>query len=166
MESELMNSMRGVKFVQIPTTLLAMVDSAVGGKTAVDTPHGKNLIGAFWQPSYIFVDLAFLTSLPSREVANGMAEVVKVSFADLLSGNELNSRPQPSGKQTTLLLSNPVLLRSSLPLRPDLPTTPPLANTSPTEHPPKPFYYKSSLAQSTSKLISSLSMNEKQAFET
>lgn len=70
--------MRGVKFVQIPTTLLAMVDSAVGGKTAVDTPHGKNLIGAFWQPSYIFVDLAFLTSLPSREVANGMAEVVKV----------------------------------------------------------------------------------------
>jgi len=57
-----------------------MVDSAVGGKTAVDTPHGKNLIGAFWQPSYIFVDLAFLTSLPPREVANGMAEVVKVSF--------------------------------------------------------------------------------------
>lgn len=71
--------MRGVKFVQIPTTLLAMVDSAVGGKTAVDTPHGKNLIGAFWQPSYIFADLAFLTTLPTREVSNGMAEVVKVS---------------------------------------------------------------------------------------
>jgi pentafunctional AROM polypeptide len=71
--------MRGVKFVQIPTTLLAMVDSSVGGKTAVDTPHGKNLIGAFWQPSYIFVDLAFLTTLPPREVSNGMAEVVKVS---------------------------------------------------------------------------------------
>ena len=70
--------MRGVKFVQIPTTLLAMVDSSVGGKTAVDTPHGKNLIGAFWQPSYIFVDLAFLTTLPPREVSNGMAEVVKV----------------------------------------------------------------------------------------
>jgi pentafunctional AROM polypeptide len=71
--------MRGVKFVQIPTTLLAMVDSAVGGKTAVDTPHGKNLIGAFWQPAYIFADLAFLTTLPPREVSNGMAEVVKVS---------------------------------------------------------------------------------------
>ena len=70
--------MRGVKFVQIPTTLLAMVDSSVGGKTAVDTHHGKNLIGAFWQPTYIFVDLAFLTTLPSREVSNGMAEVVKV----------------------------------------------------------------------------------------
>jgi len=67
-----------------------MVDSAVGGKTAVDTPHGKNLIGAFWQPSYIFVDLAFLTSLPSREVANGMAEVVKVSSANSSFGNELN----------------------------------------------------------------------------
>jgi pentafunctional AROM polypeptide len=71
-------SMRGVKFVQIPTTLLAMVDSSVGGKTAIDTPHGKNLIGAFWQPNYIFVDLAFLTTLPAREVSNGMAEVVKV----------------------------------------------------------------------------------------
>ncbi|WVQ70151.1 pentafunctional AROM polypeptide [Kwoniella botswanensis] len=71
--------MRGVKFVQIPTTLLAMVDSAVGGKTAIDTPHGKNLIGAFWQPSYIFVDLAFLTTLPPREVSNGMAEVVKTA---------------------------------------------------------------------------------------
>jgi len=158
--------MRGVKFVQIPTTLLAMVDSAVGGKTAVDTPHGKNLIGAFWQPSYIFVDLAFLTSLPSREVANGMAEVVKVSFCEFIFWVELNSRPRPSGKQTTSLLSNPVLLKSSLPLRPDLPTTPLPANTSPTEHPPKPSYYKSSLAQSTSRLISLLLTNEKQVFET
>ena len=70
--------MRGVKVVQIPTTLLAMVDSSVGGKTAVDTPHGKNLIGAFWQPTYIFVDLAFLTTLPTREISNGMAEVIKV----------------------------------------------------------------------------------------
>lgn len=73
------NSMRGVKFVQIPTTLLAMVDSAVGGKTAVDTPHGKNFIGAFWQPSFIFADLSFLESLGMREFANGMAEVVKAS---------------------------------------------------------------------------------------
>ncbi|ORX39805.1 putative aromatic amino acid family biosynthesis-related protein [Kockovaella imperatae] len=71
--------MRGIKFVQIPTTLLAMVDSSVGGKTAIDTPAGKNLIGSFWQPSCIFVDLAFLTSLPSREVSNGMAEVIKTA---------------------------------------------------------------------------------------
>jgi pentafunctional AROM polypeptide len=71
--------MRGVKFVQIPTTLLAMVDSAVGGKTAIDTSHGKNLIGAFWQPSYIFVDLSFLSTLNQREFSNGMAEVVKTA---------------------------------------------------------------------------------------
>ena len=70
--------MRGVRFVQIPTTLLAMVDSSVGGKTAIDTPHGKNLIGAFWQPEYIFIDAAFLETLPPREFSNGMAEVVKV----------------------------------------------------------------------------------------
>lgn len=70
--------MRGARFVQIPTTLLAMVDSSVGGKTAIDTPHGKNLIGAFWQPEYIFIDAAFLETLPAREFSNGMAEVVKV----------------------------------------------------------------------------------------
>ncbi len=71
-------SMRGVRYVQIPTTLLAMVDSSVGGKTAIDTPLGKNLIGAFWQPEYVFIDAAFLETLPSREFSNGMAEVVKV----------------------------------------------------------------------------------------
>ncbi|OCH92448.1 aromatic amino acid family biosynthesis-like protein [Obba rivulosa] len=71
--------MRGVRFVQIPTTLLAMVDSSVGGKTAIDTPHGKNLIGAFWQPEYIFIDAAFLETLPAREFSNGMAEVIKTA---------------------------------------------------------------------------------------
>jgi len=71
--------MRGVRFVQIPTTLLAMVDSSVGGKTAIDTPHGKNLIGAFWQPEFIFIDAAFLETLPAREFSNGMAEVVKTA---------------------------------------------------------------------------------------
>src|SRR5260370_18721328 len=70
--------MRGVRFVQIPTTLLAMVDSSVGGKTGIDTPHGKNLIGAFWQPEYVFIDASFLETLPKREFCNGMAEVVKV----------------------------------------------------------------------------------------
>lgn len=70
--------MRGIRFVQIPTTLLAMVDSSIGGKTAIDTPHGKNLIGAFWQPEYVFIDGSFLETLPLREFANGMAEVIKV----------------------------------------------------------------------------------------
>lgn len=71
--------MRGVKFVQVPTTLLAMVDSSIGGKTAIDTPMGKNLIGAFWQPSRVYIDLAFLDTLPTREFINGMAEVVKTA---------------------------------------------------------------------------------------
>lgn len=70
--------MRGIKFVQVPTTLLAMVDSSIGGKTAIDTPAGKNLVGAFWQPERIYIDLQFLETLPKREFINGMAEVVKV----------------------------------------------------------------------------------------
>ncbi|MDE8453330.1 3-dehydroquinate synthase, partial [Klebsiella pneumoniae] len=69
--------MRGLKYVQIPTTLLAMVDSAVGGKTAIDHPRGKNLLGAFHQPRFVFVDAAWLLTLPAREFSNGMAEVVK-----------------------------------------------------------------------------------------
>ncbi|KAH3683960.1 hypothetical protein WICPIJ_005062 [Wickerhamomyces pijperi] len=71
--------MRGVRVVQIPTTLLSMVDSSIGGKTAVDTPLGKNFIGAFHQPEYIFVDLKFLETLPEREFINGMAEVIKTA---------------------------------------------------------------------------------------
>ncbi|RKF54259.1 Pentafunctional AROM polypeptide [Erysiphe neolycopersici] len=71
--------MRGVRFVQVPTTLLAMVDSSIGGKTAIDTPLGKNLIGAFWQPEKIYIDLNFLETLPLREFINGMAEVIKTA---------------------------------------------------------------------------------------
>ncbi|KAG6012683.1 hypothetical protein E4U54_007360 [Claviceps lovelessii] len=71
--------MRGVRFVQVPTTLLAMVDSSIGGKTAIDTPMGKNLVGAFWQPKRIYVDLAFIQTLPVREFINGMAEVIKTA---------------------------------------------------------------------------------------
>lgn len=70
--------MRGVRFVQIPTSLLSMVDSSIGGKTAIDTPHGKNLIGAFWQPKFVFIDIAFLETLPEREFINGMGEIIKV----------------------------------------------------------------------------------------
>ena len=76
--------MRGVRFVQLPTTLLAMVDSSIGGKTAVDTPLGKNLVGSFWQPQRVYIDLAFLESLPEREFINGMAEVIKVSVPILV----------------------------------------------------------------------------------
>ncbi len=69
--------MRGVRFVQLPTTLLAMVDSSVGGKTAVDLPAGKNLVGAFHQPSAVIADINTLATLPLREVRAGFAEVIK-----------------------------------------------------------------------------------------
>ncbi|RDA90370.1 hypothetical protein CP533_2359 [Ophiocordyceps camponoti-saundersi (nom. inval.)] len=71
--------MRGIRFVQVPTTLLAMVDSSIGGKTAIDTPMGKNLVGAFWQPRRIYIDLDFLETLPAREILNGMSEVIKTA---------------------------------------------------------------------------------------
>jgi 3-dehydroquinate synthase len=68
---------RGVDFVQIPTTLLAQVDSSVGGKTAINTPHGKNLVGVFHQPRLVIADTDVLSSLPRRELLGGYAEVVK-----------------------------------------------------------------------------------------
>jgi 3-dehydroquinate synthase len=68
---------RGVDFVQIPTTLLAQVDSSVGGKTAIDTPRGKNLVGAFHQPRMVLADLSVLSTLPDREMRAGYAEIIK-----------------------------------------------------------------------------------------
>jgi len=68
---------RGIDFVQIPTTLLAQVDSSVGGKTAIDTPRGKNLVGAFHQPKLVIADLGVLATLPDREMRAGYAEIIK-----------------------------------------------------------------------------------------
>ena len=69
--------LRGVPFVQIPTSLLAMVDASVGGKTGVDLPQGKNLVGAFKQPELVIIDTAVLQTLPAAEFKSGLAEVVK-----------------------------------------------------------------------------------------
>ncbi len=72
--------MRGVKLVQVPTTLLAMVDAAVGGKTGINTGAGKNMVGSFYEPSAVVADLATLESLPRNELVAGLAEVVKCGF--------------------------------------------------------------------------------------
>ena len=84
--------MRGMDFVQVPTRLLAQVDSAVGGKTAIDTPRGKNLVGAFHQPRLVVADIDLLATLPPRQLRSGWAEVLKhglicdPAFFDWLAG--------------------------------------------------------------------------------
>ncbi len=72
--------MRGIPYIQVPTTLMAQVDSSIGGKTAVDTNEGKNLIGAFHQPKRVYIDPSLLKTLPMREFTSGFAEVVKYSI--------------------------------------------------------------------------------------
>ena len=85
--------MRGISFVQVPTTLLAQVDSSVGGKTGVDIPEGKNLVGAFYQPKAVYIDISVLGSLPREELLGGLGEVIKygvirdAAFFDFLLDN-------------------------------------------------------------------------------
>ena len=85
---------RGVRFVQVPTTLLAMVDSSVGGKTGINLPTAKNMVGAFWQPSLVLIDSDVLSTLPDRSYLSGLAEVVKygvIDDADFFSWLEANA---------------------------------------------------------------------------
>ncbi len=70
--------MRGISYIQIPTTLLAMVDSSVGGKTGINVPQGKNLIGAFWQPTCVIADMNCLSTLPQVHLINGLIEAIKM----------------------------------------------------------------------------------------
>lgn len=90
--------LRGIDFYQIPSTLLSMVDSSVGGKTGINLPEGKNLVGAFWQPKAVYIDTALLQTLSPREFAAGMAEVIKYGmladielFKDLVALKGLNA---------------------------------------------------------------------------
>ena len=77
--------MRGISFLQVPTSLLAQVDSSVGGKVAVNHSRGKNLIGAFYQPEGVFIDLSMLDTLPEREIYTGLGEIVK--YGVIYDGN-------------------------------------------------------------------------------
>ncbi|WDT86513.1 3-dehydroquinate synthase [Alteromonas sp. 009811495] len=96
---------RGVPFIQVPTTLLSQVDSSVGGKTAVNHPLGKNMIGAFYQPQFVAIDTDTLTTLPAREFAAGMAEVIKYGIiydASFFNWLEQNVTPLTALDKNTL----------------------------------------------------------------
>ncbi len=97
--------LRGIRYVQIPTTIVSMVDSAVGGKTGINMPEGKNLIGAFWQPHAVIADLGTLDTLPAREFRSGLAEVVKYGvIADAAFFERLESEAEAVlGREKVLL---------------------------------------------------------------
>lgn len=99
--------LRGVPYIQVPTTLLAQVDSSVGGKTGVDHPKGKNLIGAFYQPQLVWIDTATLRTLPLRQIRAGFAEVIKYgAIADRRLFAELAKIPARTAQSRGFLQSN------------------------------------------------------------
>ena len=105
--------LRGVDIVHVPTTLLAMVDAAVGGKTGINTDAGKNLVGAFHQPAAVLVDLATLETLPRNEIVAGMAEIVKAGFiADPVILDLIEADPEAALEPTGTVL--PELIRRAV----------------------------------------------------
>jgi 3-dehydroquinate synthase len=111
--------LRGVRVVHVPTTLLGMVDAAVGGKTAVNTDVGKNLVGAFHPPAGVVVDLDLLATLPPYEWVNGMAEVVKAGFIDDpaildLVENDPAGCASPTGPHTRQLVERSIRMKAAV----------------------------------------------------
>jgi 3-dehydroquinate synthase len=111
--------MRGVRVVPVPTTLLAMVDAAVGGKTGINTEAGKNLVGAFHPPAAVLVDLDVLSTLPAAEWINGMAEVVKAGFIadtgilDLVRTDSAGAK-SPHGPHTRELVERSIAMKAAV----------------------------------------------------
>lgn len=104
--------LRGMGFIQIPTSLLAMVDSSVGGKVGIDLPQGKNLVGAFYQPDAVYTDPQFLESLPDHELINGMGELIKAGVirdAELFNGLVHLAESQREHEATDRHTLHPVL---------------------------------------------------------
>jgi 3-dehydroquinate synthase len=111
--------LRGIAYIQLPTTLLAMVDSSVGGKTGVNHAMGKNLIGAFWQPVFVGVDLDCLASLPDEELRSGMAEVIKYGvIADAALFDDLEQNIERALARDTGVLAR--LVRRSCEIKADV----------------------------------------------
>jgi 3-dehydroquinate synthase len=111
--------MRGVRVVHVPTTLLAMVDAAVGGKTGINTAAGKNLVGAFHEPSAVLVDLALLDTLPAAEITAGSAEIVKTGFiADPVILDLIEADPRAALDPAGEVL--PELIRRSIQVKADV----------------------------------------------
>ncbi|MET3806775.1 3-dehydroquinate synthase [Nakamurella sp. UYEF19] len=111
--------MRGVRVIQVPTTLLGMVDAAVGGKTGINTGAGKNMVGAFYEPAAVVVDLATLESLPPNELVAGMAEVVKCGFIadpEILTLIEADSAAavDPSGPALAELVRRAITVKATV----------------------------------------------------
>lgn len=98
--------MRGIPYIQVPTTLLAMVDSSIGGKTGIDTPHGKNMIGALWQPKAVIADLHCLKTLSKKQIINGLVESIKMFLT-----NDLKSFKFVRANLENILLADKSLLK-------------------------------------------------------
>jgi 3-dehydroquinate synthase len=105
---------RGIRYVQVPTTLLAMVDSSVGGKVGLDLKEGKNLAGAFWQPEFVYVSREFLKTLPPREIKNGLGEIVK--YAVISDGKlfEYLEKSRPSGLQWDFVIERCIRAKAAV----------------------------------------------------
>ena len=109
--------MRGIPFIQIPTTLLAMVDASVGGKTGIDCAYGKNLIGTFHQPEFIFCCREFLNSLPEMEIKNGIAEMIKhgiLGSEDHFQDLENIATSTPNIESIFPLIRNSILIKKKI----------------------------------------------------